>query len=66
MSCGCLQMRKERSEYDNIKKLARAWAKNENEIVFIYKNEDGTYGFMPLDCPEAKEKEAIEFISPLL
>ena len=65
MSCGCSQIRKERSGYDNIKRLAKAWAKADNKVVLIYKNPDGSYGFMGAGCPEALSREAIEYVSPL-
>ena len=44
MSCACEQ-KKLGSQYGRIKKLAKAYAKVQQQPVAIYRNADGTYGF---------------------
>lgn len=49
-------------EYGRIHGLAKIFAKSENSIVVVYRNEDGTYGFMPEPCDT--DKQIIEYITP--
>lgn len=44
MSCACNNKRLAQ-EYDRIYRLAKAWAKMEDETAVIYKNDDGSFGF---------------------
>lgn len=66
MGCGCKGQTKERTQYENIKKMAMAFAKSENVTLCIYQSKEGYYSFIELDCPEFKEISPLEFISPLL
>lgn len=61
MSCAC-ENKKMSSEYQRILRLAKAFARLEDETVAIYANADGTYGFC-LASLEI-EKKIIEYISP--
>lgn len=61
MSCAC-ENKKMSSEYQRILRLAKAFARLEDETVAIYANADGTYGFC-LSSLEI-EKTIIEYISP--
>lgn len=56
---------KEKRSYDNIKKLASGWARNNQESVIIYKQMDGGYNFIPADSQEAQEVEIVELVSHL-
>lgn len=60
MSCACEQKRLS-SEYERMRRLAKATAKLEGQTVALYKNGDGTYGFttdIETDIP------IVEYISP--
>lgn len=61
MSCAC-EHKKLGSEYQRIRKLAKALAVMQNDTVALYKNEDGTYGFSVIS--ETVTKPILEFISP--
>ena len=61
MSCAC-EHKKMSSEYQRILRLAKAFARLEDDTVAIYANADGTYGFC-LASLEI-EKTIIEYISP--
>lgn len=63
--CGCIQINKEKSGYENIKKLAEIYSKHENVEVYLYKIGEN-FAFKEVDCKEANLSEAIEFIHPLL
>jgi hypothetical protein len=65
MSCGCLQQSKERLNYDNIKRIAIKWAAQENKELFLFRHQEGIFGFMAIDDPEAAKQTPIEFIHPL-
>lgn len=63
MACkGCRQEHKEKSIYESVKKMAKIYAKESNEIVFIYRTVDG-YNFAPLS--EVNAWHPVEYISPL-
>ena len=66
MSCGCMKQSIERLNYDNIKQIAIKWAAKENTEVFIFRHQEGTFGFMAIDNPEASKQTPIEFIHPLI
>lgn len=61
MSCACEQKRL-RQEIDRMRRLAKVFAEIENTTAVLYKNEDGTYGFMSADTET--DKEIIEYITP--
>lgn len=61
MSCAC-ENRRLGQEIDRYRRLAKAWAKAEGVIAVIYKNEDGTYGFMA--ASDENDKTIIEYITP--
>ena len=60
MSCACEQ-KILGSQYGRIKKLAKAYAKMQQQSVAIYRNADGTYGFA-LAASEIN-KSIVEYIS---
>lgn len=62
MSCGCENMKKAR-EIERTRRLAKALAKMEDEIVGIWLNENGTYGFDRESVISANNK-IIEYITP--
>jgi hypothetical protein len=66
MSCGCLKQSKERLNYDNIKQIAIKMAGQENQEYFLFRHQEGIFGFMAVDDPQASEQTAIEFIHPLM
>lgn len=49
MSCGC-ENKMLGKDLERIRRLAKIWAKGENETVVIYLNDDGTYGFAPMSA----------------
>lgn len=60
MSCSCEQ-KKLASEYERMRRLAKATAKLHTKTVALYQNKDGTYGF----TTDAEiNKPIIEYISP--
>lgn len=60
MSCACEQ-KKLASEYERMRRLAKATAKLHAKTVALYQNKDGTYGF----TTDAEiNKPIIEYISP--
>ncbi len=61
MSCAC-ENRRMGSDKERIRGLAKAWAKNEGKTVAMYKNADGTYGFMSAELVIDKHIE--EYITP--
>jgi len=61
----CIKQSKERLTYENIKSIAIKWAANSGKMVFLYRNPDGTFGFMEIDCTDAKSFEPLEYIHPL-
>ena len=65
MGCNCMQLSKERQSYENTKRLAQLWAKNEGKIAVIYCVSPGVYSFMDFDCPEAGAVTPLEFVSGL-
>jgi len=65
MGCGCKGQTIERSNYDNIKKIAQSFALSEKQIVCLYKDKEGRWSFMPINCPEFKTVSPKEFVSPL-
>lgn len=60
MSCACEQKRLS-SEYERMRRLAKATAKLEHQTVALYKNNDGTYGFT---TDIEIDKPIVEYISP--
>ena len=66
MSCNCFKQSQERLSYENIKSIAIKWAANSGKVVFIYRTTSRTFGFMEVDCPEAKEFEPLEFVHPVM
>ena len=64
MSCGC-ENKKMATEIERIRRLAKALAKIENEIVGIWLNDNGTYGFCKESViSEEIEDKIIEYITP--
>ena len=60
MSCAC-EHKKLASEYERMKRLAKASAVLNEQTVVLFINEDGTYGFTSeLEI----KKKIIEYISP--
>lgn len=61
MSCACENNRLAR-ELQRIRTLAKVLAKSEGQIVVVYRNPDGTFGFV---CEAYAEKKIIiEYITP--
>lgn len=60
MSCACENKRMSH-ELERYRRLARAWARLEGEPAVIYRNSDGSYGFVSAD--KAEDKEIVEFVS---
>ena len=60
MSCACEQKRLS-SEYERMRRLAKATAKLEPQAVALDKNNDGTYGFT---TDIEIDKPIVEYISP--
>lgn len=60
MSCAC-EHKKLASEYDRMRRLAKATAELDGKTVAIYKNTDGTYGFT---TNTETDKTIVEYISP--
>lgn len=64
MSCGCENIKMAR-EIERTRKLAKALARLENEIVGIWLNDNGTYGFSKESViSEEIEEKIIEYITP--
>ena len=63
MSCAC-EHRRMGQELDRIRRLAKAWAKMEEETVILYKKDDGTYGFASISAESEIGKQIIEYITP--
>lgn len=61
MSCAC-EYRKYTEQINNIRRLAKLMAIDENVTIAIYKNDDGTYGFNKEEYCE--NKNIVEYISP--
>lgn len=60
MSCAC-ENKKIASDLDHIRALAKAFATAEQETIALFQNEDGTYGFCPIN--ETIDKPIIEYIT---
>lgn len=60
MSCGCEQ-KKLASEYERMRRLAKATARLRGATVALYRNSDGTYG---VATDLETDKPIIEFITP--
>lgn len=60
MSCSCEQ-KKLASEYERMRRLAKATARLHIKTVALYQNEDGTYG---ITTDTEINKPIIEYISP--
>lgn len=63
MGCGCKKQSDNGKKLDNIRELAKAFAKSVGKTMVIYRIIDG-FAFMDADCPEAKDVARIEFIYP--
>lgn len=63
MSCACENKRLSQ-EADRIYRLAKAWAKMENETAIVYKSADGSYNFAPISKREEIENDIVEFVTP--
>lgn len=61
MSCAC-ENRRMGQELDRIRRIAKAWAKMEEEIVAIFRNDDGSYGFTSIS--NEIEKPIVEYVTP--
>lgn len=61
MNCGC-EHKRLASERERIRRLAKAFAITEETTVAMYRNEDDTYGFEPID--RVGKKEIVEYITP--
>lgn len=61
MSCACENARMSK-ELERVHRLAKALAKIEDDIVAIYINDDGSYGFIQVS--EDIEKPILEYITP--
>lgn len=60
MSCGC-EHKKLASEYERMRRLAKATARLQENTVALYRNDDGTFGISPdLEI----KKNVMEFITP--
>nr|DAK20682.1 MAG TPA: hypothetical protein [Caudoviricetes sp.]DAZ02870.1 MAG TPA: hypothetical protein [Caudoviricetes sp.] len=60
MSCGC-EHKKLASEYERMRRLAKATARLQENTVVLYRNDDGTFGISPdLEI----KKNVVEFITP--
>ena len=60
MSCAC-ENKKKSSEYERMRRLAKAAAELHEKTVVLFMNEDGTYGFsIDLEI----NKLNVEYISP--
>lgn len=60
MSCGC-EHKKLASEYERMRRLAKATARLQENTVVLYRNDDGTFGISPdLEIM----KNVMEFITP--
>lgn len=60
MSCNCENKRLGK-EIQRIRRLAKAWAKLNDETVAIYKNPDGTYDF--ISASVKIDKPIVEYIT---
>lgn len=60
MSCAC-ENKKYSSEYERMKRLAKATAAMTGKTIALFKNADGTFDFSE-SFPE--DKSIIEYISP--
>lgn len=60
MSCAC-EHKRLASEYDRMRRLAKAAAKLRGKTVALYKNDDGTYGFT---TDTDSDKSIVEYITP--
>ena len=61
MSCGC-ENKRLGSELERARRLAKAFAIEQEITVALYRNEDGTYRFCPIDTEI--DKTIIEYITP--
>ena len=59
MSCAC-EHKKLSSEYERMRRLAKATACMNECTVALYRNEDGTYG---ISTDEKPDKEIVEYIT---
>lgn len=60
MSCAC-EHKRLASEYERMRRLAKAAAKLRDKTVALYKNDDGTYGFT---TDTDSDKSIVEYITP--
>ena len=61
MSCAC-EHKRMGQEIDRFRRLAKAWAKINEDTAVIYLNPDGTYGFASISTEIGKP--IVEYISP--
>lgn len=61
MSCAC-EHKRMGQEIARFRRLAKAWAKMNEETAVIYLNPDGTYGFASISSEISKP--IVEYISP--
>lgn len=61
MSCAC-EHKKLSSEYERMKRLAKACARLQEQTVGLYKNPDDTYAFCVVT--ETSDKQFLEYLSP--
>lgn len=60
MSCGC-EHKKLASEYERMRRLAKATARLQGNTVVLYRNDDGTFG---ISSDLEIKKNVVEFITP--
>ncbi len=61
MNCGC-ENRRLAGELDRQRRLAKGWARMEGTLTALYRNEDGTFGFMPTE--DATDKDIVKYLTP--
>lgn len=61
MSCAC-EHKRMGQEIDRFRRLAKAWARMNDETAVIYQKPDGTYGFASASVEITKP--IVEYISP--
>jgi hypothetical protein len=62
--CGCLEIKKDRTCYENQKKLAQKYSKAFNEVVALYQ-QGGEWHFITVNAPEIADITPLEYIHPL-
>lgn len=50
------------SQYERIRRIAKAWSRMEDAVAVIFRNEDGTFGFV--SAAENIQKPIVEYITP--